>query len=104
MIRLYFYVEGQTEQEYAKRVLTNHLAGFGVHVMGAVLAANGRKHGQVWRGGGRRYQPMCNDLRNLLRQHRATKRDLPPCSTYTDFTPVFRGGTRPKNNAPANAC
>ena len=68
MIRLYFYVEGQTEQEYAARVLRPHLAGFGVQVMGAVLAASGRKHGHVSRGGGRRYQPMRKDLGNLLRQ------------------------------------
>src|SRR5207244_8951444 len=68
MVRLYFYVEGQTEQEYAARVLTPHLAGFGVQVMGAVLAASGRKHGHVSRGGGRRYQPMRKDLVNLLRQ------------------------------------
>jgi Domain of unknown function (DUF4276) len=68
MVRLYFYVEGQTEQEYAARVLRPHLGGFGVHVMDAVLAASGRKHGQVSRGGGRRYQPMRKDLGNLLRQ------------------------------------
>ena len=68
MIRLYFYVEGQTEQEYAARVLRPHLAAFGVQVMGAVLAASGRKHGHVSRGGGRRYQPMRKDLGNLLRQ------------------------------------
>jgi hypothetical protein len=68
MVRLYFYVEGQTEQAYVRRVLLPHLAGFGVQVMGAVLAASGRKHGQVSRGGGRRYQPMRNDLGNLLRQ------------------------------------
>ena len=54
MVRLYFYVEGQTEQEYAARVLRPHLVGFGVQVMGAVLAASGRKHRQVSRGGGRR--------------------------------------------------
>ena len=54
MVRLYFYVEGQTEQGYVKQVLTPHLAGFGVQVMGAVLAASGRKHGHVSRGGGRR--------------------------------------------------
>jgi hypothetical protein len=70
MIRLYFYVEGQTEQEYVKRVLTPHLAAFDVQVMGAVLAASGRRHGQVFRGGGRRYQPMRNALGNLLRQHK----------------------------------
>jgi hypothetical protein len=68
MVRLYFYVEGQTEQEYAARVLRPHLAGFGVQVMGAVLAASGRKHGQVFRGRGRRYQPMRNDLERLLKQ------------------------------------
>ena len=68
MIRLYFYVEGQTEQEYAARVLRPHLAGFGVQVMGAVLAASGRRHGHVSRGGGGRYQPLRKDLGNLLRQ------------------------------------
>jgi hypothetical protein len=68
MVRLYFYVEGQTEQEYAARVLRPHLAGFGVQVMGAVLAASGRKRGRVFRGGGSRYQRMRNDLGNLLRQ------------------------------------
>ena len=57
MVRLYLYVEGQTEQVYAARVLRPHLAGFGVQVMGAVLAASGRKHGHVSRGGARRYQP-----------------------------------------------
>jgi hypothetical protein len=36
--------------------------------MGAILAASGRKHRQVSRGGGRRYQPMRKDLGNLLRQ------------------------------------
>ena len=68
MVRLYFYVEGQTEQEYVKRVLTLHLARFGVQVMGAVLTASGRRHGVVSRGGGRRYQAMRNDLGRLLRQ------------------------------------
>lgn len=68
MVRLYFYVEGQTEQEYVARVLRPHLESFGVQVMGAVLDASGRKHGHVSRGGGRRYQPMRNDLGNLLRQ------------------------------------
>jgi hypothetical protein len=58
MIRLYFYVEGQTEQGYVKRVLTPHLAEFGVQVMGLRLAVSGRKHGHLSRGGGRRYQPM----------------------------------------------
>jgi hypothetical protein len=69
MVRLYFYVEGQTEQECVARVLKPHLAGFGVWVMGSVLAASGRRHGVVSWGGGRNYQPMRNDLGRLLRQH-----------------------------------
>ena len=32
MVRLYFYVEGQTEQGYVTRVLKPHLAGRGVQV------------------------------------------------------------------------
>jgi len=70
MLRLYFYVEGQTEQGYVRRVLTPHLARFGVQVMGAVLAASGRRHGEASRGGGRRYEPMRKELGNLLRQHK----------------------------------
>ena len=38
MVRLYFYVEGQTEQVYVTRVLMPHLAGFGVQGMGAAAA------------------------------------------------------------------
>jgi hypothetical protein len=68
MVRLYFYVEGQTEQEYVRRVLQPHLARFGVQVMGPVLAVSRRRHGQVFRGGGKHYQPMRNGLGNLLRQ------------------------------------
>lgn len=68
MVRLYFYVEGRTEQGYVKRVLQPHLAKFGVWVMGPVLTASGRRHGYTSRGGGRRYQPMRNDLGKLLKQ------------------------------------
>ena len=41
MKRLYFYVEGPTEQGYVKRVLKPHLATFGVMVMGAILTLVG---------------------------------------------------------------
>jgi hypothetical protein len=70
MVRLYFYVEGQTEQGYVTQVLRPHLANFGVFVMGPVLAASGRSHRVVYRGGGKLYQPMRNDLGRLLRQER----------------------------------
>lgn len=71
MTRLYFYVEGQTEQEYVSRVLIPHLAGFGVYAMNPVLAASGRRHGKTARGGGERYQPMRRDLGFLLKQEAA---------------------------------
>jgi hypothetical protein len=45
MIRLYLYVEGRTEQQYAETVLRDHLARFEVVVAGAILAATGRRHG-----------------------------------------------------------
>jgi len=70
MIRLFFYVEGQTEQEYVNRVLKGHLARFGVMVEGAIRVSTGRRHGVVYRGGGRHYAPMKKDLHNLLRQHK----------------------------------
>jgi hypothetical protein len=69
MVRLFFYVEGQTEQGWCGTVLRDHLARFGVYVEGAILAANKRRHGEVTRGGGRHYLPMRNDLGRLLRQH-----------------------------------
>ena len=57
MVRLFFYVEGQTEQGWCATVLRDHLAPFGVFVEGAILAANKRRHGEVTRGGGRHYFP-----------------------------------------------
>lgn len=88
MVRLYFYVEGQTEQEYVKRVLAPHLEGLGVQVMGAVLAASGRSHRRVYRGGGNRYQPMRNDLGNLLRQDASAEARF---TTMFDLYALYRG-------------
>jgi hypothetical protein len=89
MIRLYLYVEGQTEQLYAETVLRDHLARRDVFVEGAILAATRRRHGAVQRGGGRHFLPMRNDLARLLRQHHGpdvrftTMFDL--YSLYADF-------------------
>jgi hypothetical protein len=89
MIHLYMYVEGQTEQQYAETVLRDHLANHGVYVVGAILAATRRRHGVIWRGGGRHFLPMRNDLMRLLRQHRGpgvrftTMFDL--YALYSDF-------------------
>jgi hypothetical protein len=73
MIRLFFYVEGQTEQAYVGRVLKGHLARFGVMVEGAIRVSTGKKHGVVHRGGGRHYAPLKKDLQNLLRQHKGAE-------------------------------
>jgi len=70
MIRLYFYVEGRTEQEYVDSVLKDHLAPFEVYVMGAILVSHGQRGGVVHRGGGGRYAPVKRDLLNLLKRHR----------------------------------
>ena len=68
MARLYLFAEGQTEQTFADEVLRPHLANFGVYMHNPVLIAHARKKGRVHRGGGRRYEPMKNDIVRFLRQ------------------------------------
>jgi hypothetical protein len=68
MARLYLFVEGQTEQIFASRVLTPHLALFKVQLHHPVLIANARKKGVIHRGGGRNYLPMRNDIIRFLKQ------------------------------------
>jgi hypothetical protein len=68
MVRLYLFAEGQTEQIFARRVLTPHLAAFKVCLQHPVLVANARRKGVIHRGGGRRYLPMKNDIVRFLRQ------------------------------------
>lgn len=70
MARLYMFVEGQTEQTFASNVLKPHLASFGVYVEGPVLVATARRKGKVYRGGGRHYLPMKNDLVRFLKQEK----------------------------------
>jgi hypothetical protein len=69
MTRLFFYVEGQTEQGYVTKVLRPHLANLGVYVMGPILAASGRRHGKTFRGGGNSYAKMRRDLEARLKEH-----------------------------------
>jgi len=70
-MRLIFFVEGQTEQEYVSRVLAPHLATFGVFADRPTLPITGRKRGKVYKGGGDRFmgRPRLH-LENLLKQHR----------------------------------
>lgn len=69
--RLYLFAEGQTEQIFARTVLAPHLATFSVFLHAVILIANARKREVVYRGGGRRYVPMRNDIIRLLRQDSA---------------------------------
>jgi len=71
MARLYLFAEGQTEQTFANTVLTPHLANMGVYMQGPVLIAHAKKKGRVHRGGGRRYEPMRNDIRRFTAQETA---------------------------------
>ncbi len=72
MPRLYIFAEGQTEQTYGDTVLKDHLATFGVYVQGPVLIAHAKRKGRVHRGGGRKYQPMRNDIMRFLAQEKAS--------------------------------
>ncbi len=68
MIRLYLFVEGQTEQTFANNVLKPHLSQYGVFMHKPRLIAHARKKGKVHRGGGRRYQPMKDDILRSLKE------------------------------------
>jgi hypothetical protein len=70
MARLYLFAEGETEAEFAKRVLANHLAQFGVHRTSVLLVSHGRRSGKAHRGGGRNYLPMKKDIERLLQQEK----------------------------------
>ena len=89
MVRLYLFAEGQTEQTFADTLLKPHLAHFGVYLHKPVLVLTARKKGKVYRGGGRHYLPMRNDILRFLKQEQGaevfftTMIDL--YSLYADF-------------------
>jgi hypothetical protein len=62
--------EGQTEQEFALRVLAPHLETHNVFVRKPRLSAIGKKRGQVHRGGVLRYMPLRNDIVRWLKEDR----------------------------------
>jgi len=69
MVRLIFFVEGQTEQAYIARVLVPHLANFGVFAERAILPITGRHRDRVFKGGGKRFEKVRRQFGNLLKQH-----------------------------------
>lgn len=68
MARLYVFAEGKTEMTFAKTLLGPHLAPLNVYLQGVVEVAHARKKGRVHRGGGRRYEPIKNDIQRFSRQ------------------------------------
>ncbi len=70
MPRLYLFAEGLTELTFADTVLKPHLASAGVYLHPPVLIAHAKKKGRVHRGGGRRYEPMKNDILRFLAQEK----------------------------------
>ena len=68
-MRLIFFVEGQTEQAYVARMLSPHLANFGVYVDRAILPITGRRRGTVFKGGGRSFAKGLRQFENLLKEH-----------------------------------
>lgn len=73
MKRLYLTVEGQTEQEFAVRVLQPHLATFGVMVGKPRLTGlNARRKGRIPKGGLlNTFVHALGDIRRWLKEHRS---------------------------------
>ena len=70
MSRLYLFAEGQEKQTFARTGSQPHLANFGVYLDKILLIAHCKKKGVVHRGGGRKYQPMKNDIVTFLLQEK----------------------------------
>jgi len=70
MARLSLTVEGQTEQVFAVRLLTPHLAAKGVFLRRPQLAAHARKKRETHRGGPRSYLPFRNDIVRRFKEDR----------------------------------
>ena len=67
MIRLNMIVEGQTEETFARDVLTPHLARREVYVS-ARCVETGRRRGRHWRGGLRDYARPRRDIQSWLKE------------------------------------
>ena len=71
MVRLNLLVEGQTEETFVKRTLTEHLAA--QEVFAYPLVVSTRREGvQVWRGGVRHYARIKRDLKIWMNANQGT--------------------------------
>ena len=90
MVRLFFYVEGQSEEAYVKLVLAPHLAKFGVNFDRSIRAASGKKRDDETtpRGGGFKYKHMRKDLGLVLACHKQPEVRV---STMFDLYHLYAG-------------
>jgi hypothetical protein len=69
MIRLHVTAEGQTEQNFANRVLTPHLANLNVFVDArCVLTSKDNRAGKEYRGGLKSYEKAKKDIQTWLKE------------------------------------
>jgi hypothetical protein len=68
MARLYFTVEGPTEQGFVRVVLKPHLERCRIYCQSVLPAAHCQRHGTPHRGGVIRYQPLKTDICNSLKR------------------------------------
>lgn len=66
-VRLYFVVEGQTEERFVKQTLSPYLSSFNVGAIGMVVTTS-RRRGK--RGGLSKYERVQNDIIRLTKQEK----------------------------------
>jgi hypothetical protein len=67
--RVFFLVEGFSEENLVNRILGPHLANFSVDCFAMkVTTQRDKRAGVIFKGGGRSYQKVRNDLENLINQ------------------------------------
>ncbi|MFH0902171.1 MAG: DUF4276 family protein [Pseudomonadota bacterium] len=71
MTRLYVLVEGQTEDEFVRHVLTPHLGNRGTWVSSVIVQTGRDDHGGKLRGGGQ-WAKWCRDLKRLTAEQKGT--------------------------------
>lgn len=87
-VRLYITVEGQTEKEFADRVLTPHLARFAIEVRPRVIVTN-RKLGK--RGGILDFDKIRGDINRLMREDRNAEAKFTTMVDLYALPPEFPG-------------
>ena len=68
-VNLLLFVEGRTEEEFAREILFPHLGGKGILCHPPILVANSVRGGWTSRGGVRSYGPLKTDIKRRLKQY-----------------------------------